>query len=97
MHRMRNNKIIDSRLIALKERRILLVPLLPLRDYSGVSNQAKKLGVDIFFFNNKSIFDSGDPIKDTANNILNNNDNKFAKQLAKFVINTKRGIPFARK
>ncbi len=45
----------------------------------------------------KSIFDSSNPIKDSANEILESTDNKYAKQLANFVIETKRGIPFTRK
>jgi UDP-N-acetylglucosamine acyltransferase len=45
----------------------------------------------------KSIFDSSNPIKDSANEILESTDNKYAKQLANFVIETKRGIPFIRK
>ncbi|MEA3499249.1 MAG: acyl-ACP--UDP-N-acetylglucosamine O-acyltransferase [Campylobacterota bacterium] len=45
----------------------------------------------------KDIFDSGLPIAEVANEILEISDNKYAKQLALFVINTKRGIPFTRK
>ena len=45
----------------------------------------------------KEIFDSGLPIADVAKQILETTDNKYAKQLALFIINTKRGIPFIRK
>ncbi len=45
----------------------------------------------------KEIFESGLPIVDVAKNILEISDNKYAKQLAKAVANTKRGIPFIRK
>ena len=45
----------------------------------------------------KEIFDSGLPIAEVANGILEVSDNKYAKQLALFVVNTKRGIPFTRK
>ena len=45
----------------------------------------------------KEIFESGNPIADVANDILENSDNQYAKQLAKFIANTKRGIPFIRK
>ncbi len=45
----------------------------------------------------KEIFDSGLPITDIASEILELNDNKYAKQLAKFIVETKRGIPFTRK
>ncbi|MEA3553189.1 MAG: acyl-[acyl-carrier-protein]--UDP-N-acetylglucosamine O-acyltransferase, partial [Campylobacterota bacterium] len=45
----------------------------------------------------KTIFESGQPIVEIATEILNTNENKYAKQLAQFVVNTKRGIPFTRK
>ena len=45
----------------------------------------------------KEIFESGQPISEVAQNILENSSNKYVKQLAQFVINTKRGIPFIRK
>ena len=45
----------------------------------------------------KKIFDSGLPIGDTANKILESSQNKYAKQMAKFIVKTKRGIPFIRK
>jgi UDP-N-acetylglucosamine acyltransferase len=45
----------------------------------------------------KSIFESGQSIADTTKDILNNTQNQYAKQLAKFVSKTKRGIPFIRK
>ena len=45
----------------------------------------------------KSIFESGQPVVEVARDILNTNENKYAKQLAQFVVNTKRGIPFTRK
>ena len=45
----------------------------------------------------KLIFDSGKAIVEIAADILNTSDNKYAKQLAQFVVDTKRGIPFTRK
>ncbi len=45
----------------------------------------------------KKIFDSGLAIADVANEILETTNNTYVKQLATFVINTKRGIPFTRK
>jgi len=45
----------------------------------------------------KEIFDSGLPISSVANEVLQTSNNKYAKQLAQFVIETKRGIPFTRK
>lgn len=45
----------------------------------------------------KSIFESGQPMQDVAKELIQNSDNKYVQQLAKFVVNTKRGIPFIRK
>ena len=45
----------------------------------------------------KAIFESGNAISDVAKEILETNDNIYVQELANFVINTKRGIPFNRK
>ncbi len=45
----------------------------------------------------KELFESGKPLQDTAKELLENSDNIYVKQLAKFIIETKRGIPFTRK
>lgn len=45
----------------------------------------------------KTIFDSSNPIKESAQKILDETENKYVKQLASFVLETKRGIPFIRK
>lgn len=45
----------------------------------------------------KKLFESGLPLADSAKEIIETTDNKYALHLAKFVLNTKRGIPFTRK
>lgn len=45
----------------------------------------------------KEIFESGQPIADVAKNILENSPNEHVAELANFVLETKRGIPFNRK
>ena len=45
----------------------------------------------------KDIFESGLPIQEVANEIIRTEDNNYVLELANFVINTKRGIPFLRK
>lgn len=45
----------------------------------------------------KAIFESGNPISEVAQELLENNDNKYVQELANFVVATKRGIPFTRK
>jgi UDP-N-acetylglucosamine acyltransferase len=44
----------------------------------------------------KLLFESGEPIKDVARELLNS-DNKYVRHLAEFIINSKRGIPYDRK
>ncbi|MEA3383644.1 MAG: acyl-ACP--UDP-N-acetylglucosamine O-acyltransferase [Campylobacterota bacterium] len=45
----------------------------------------------------KELFDSTAPLKESATKIVETNVNVYAKELANFVLNTKRGIPFTRK
>jgi UDP-N-acetylglucosamine acyltransferase len=45
----------------------------------------------------KDIFESGEAISKIAEEIFNNTTNIYVKQLARFVVDTKRGIPFIRK
>jgi len=45
----------------------------------------------------KQIFESGLPIADTAKEILEVSQNEYVIELANFILNTKRGIPFTRK
>ena len=45
----------------------------------------------------KDLFTSGKPLSDVANELLETTQNEFVKILAKFVSETKRGIPYDRK
>ena len=45
----------------------------------------------------RELFESGKPLQEVANELFENNENKHVKELANFVLNTKRGIPFNRK
>lgn len=45
----------------------------------------------------RELFESGKPLKDSANEILENTKNNYVKNLCEFVLNTKRGIPYERK
>lgn len=45
----------------------------------------------------KQLFESGDPLNESAKEILNTTENKYVIKLAQFVLETKRGIPFTRK
>ncbi|WP_404319214.1 acyl-ACP--UDP-N-acetylglucosamine O-acyltransferase [Malaciobacter canalis] len=45
----------------------------------------------------KAIFQSKESISDVAKRLLQESNNKYIKELAQFVVDTKRGIPFNRK
>lgn len=45
----------------------------------------------------RELFESGKPLQEVAGELFENNENKHVKELANFVLNTKRGIPFNRK
>ncbi|AXX88411.1 acyl-ACP--UDP-N-acetylglucosamine O-acyltransferase [Malaciobacter marinus] len=45
----------------------------------------------------KAIFQSKESISDVAKRLLEESNNKYVKELAQFVVDTKRGIPFNRK
>lgn len=45
----------------------------------------------------KDLFTSGNPLSDVANKLLETTQSEFVKVLAKFVSETKRGIPYERK
>ncbi len=45
----------------------------------------------------KKLFESGQPLNESAKEIIETTDNEYAIKLANFILNTKRGIPFTRK
>ncbi|QOY54044.1 acyl-ACP--UDP-N-acetylglucosamine O-acyltransferase [Candidatus Sulfurimonas marisnigri] len=45
----------------------------------------------------RELFESGRPLKDVANELLENTKNHYVNDLCDFVIKTKRGIPYERK
>jgi len=45
----------------------------------------------------RELFESGQPLKDVANTIVEETTNHHVKELCNFVIKTKRGIPYERK
>ncbi len=45
----------------------------------------------------KNLFESGNPLSDVAKELLQTSENKYVRELATFVLDTKRGIPYNRK
>lgn len=43
-----------------------------------------------------ALFNSGEPLKDVASQLLESSDNEHVKKLSKFVLETNRGIPYER-
>jgi len=64
---------------------------------NGLRRKFDRSDIDAIKKAYKAIFESGNKITDIANKLFKTDDNKYVKQLASFVANTKRGIPFSRK
>jgi UDP-N-acetylglucosamine acyltransferase len=45
----------------------------------------------------KDLFESGKPLKDVANELIQNSNNQHVHKLCNFILETKRGIPYERK
>ena len=45
----------------------------------------------------RALFESGKPLKETAKELLENSDSDEVKKMCRFILETKRGIPFERK
>ena len=45
----------------------------------------------------RKLFESGQPLKDVANELLASTENSYVKQMCEFTVETKRGIPYERK
>ncbi|SHO81527.1 Acyl-[acyl-carrier-protein]--UDP-N-acetylglucosamine O-acyltransferase [hydrothermal vent metagenome] len=63
---------------------------------TGLRRAFKRDDIDKIKHTYKELFESGKPLKDSANRILENSDNNYVRNLCNFVIDTKRGIPYAR-
>ena len=64
---------------------------------TGLRRLLKREDIDALKSAYRGLFESGKPLKDTANELLENTDNEYVTNLCNFVLMTKRGIPFERK
>ena len=64
---------------------------------TGLRRHIEREDIDALKAAYRELFESGRPLKDVAEEILQITQNKFVEKLCNFVINTKRGIPFERK
>jgi len=64
---------------------------------TGLRRKLERSDIDKLKSAYRELFESGKPLKDTANKILDVTENHYVKNLCDFIIKTKRGIPFERK
>ncbi len=64
---------------------------------TGLRRNIERSDIDALKNAYKEIFESGNPIKESATQLLETTDNPHVQNFCNFIINTKRGIPFERK
>jgi len=64
---------------------------------TGLRRNLSREDIDALKSAYRELFESGKPLKDNANEILEETDNHFVKEICNFVLKTKRGIPYDRK
>ncbi|MEA3374221.1 MAG: acyl-ACP--UDP-N-acetylglucosamine O-acyltransferase [Campylobacterota bacterium] len=64
---------------------------------TGLRRHVERDDIDALKSAYRDLFESGQPLKDTASELVENSDNHYVQNLCNFVLKTKRGIPFDRK
>ncbi len=64
---------------------------------TGLRRNLKRDEIDEIKSAYKDLFESGQPLKDVANDLIENTQNYHVHELCNFVLKTKRGIPYERK
>ncbi|MFA6138034.1 MAG: acyl-ACP--UDP-N-acetylglucosamine O-acyltransferase [Sulfurimonas sp.] len=64
---------------------------------TGLRRNLKRDEIDELKVAYRELFESGKPLKDMANELLENTQNHLVHNLCNFVLKTKRGIPYERK
>jgi len=64
---------------------------------TGLRRHIERSDIDALKSAYRELFETGRPLKDSANELVEKSDNKYVKQLAQFVLETKRGIAYERK
>jgi UDP-N-acetylglucosamine acyltransferase len=64
---------------------------------TGLRRHVERSDIDALKSAYRELFESGNPLKDSATKVLDEDDNHHVQQLCNFIIKTKRGIPFERK
>jgi UDP-N-acetylglucosamine acyltransferase len=64
---------------------------------TGLRRNLNREDIDSLKSTYRELFESGKPLKDKANELLENTNNHFVEEICNFVLKTKRGIPYDRK
>lgn len=64
---------------------------------TGLRRHLKREEIDELKLAYRELFESGQPLKDVASELLENTENHHVHNLCNFILKTKRGIPYERK
>jgi UDP-N-acetylglucosamine acyltransferase len=64
---------------------------------NGLRRHVERTDIDALRSAYRDLFESGQPLQETANTLFNTTSSQYVKNMATFILNTKRGIPFERK
>ncbi len=64
---------------------------------TGLRRNLKREDIDELKSAYRELFESGQPLKDVANQLIEDTNNNHVHDLCSFILKTKRGIPFERK
>jgi UDP-N-acetylglucosamine acyltransferase len=64
---------------------------------TGLRRQIERGDIDALKSAYRDLFESGQPLKETASQLLDSAQSSHVKNICKFVLETKRGIPYERK
>lgn len=64
---------------------------------NGLRRHIERTDIDALRGAYRDLFESGQPLQETATTLLNTTTSQYVKNMATFILNTKRGIPFERK
>jgi len=64
---------------------------------TGLRRHLERQDIDELKAAYRKLFESGQPIQETATLLLQNASNAYVVQMCRFIMESKRGIPFERK
>lgn len=64
---------------------------------TGLRRHLDRNDIDALKSAYRDLFESGQPLKEVATELVENNNNHYVQHLSNFILKTKRGIPFERK